>query len=139
MCQTRQVVWSFYNPLFPPLSQTQFLQFESGDYLKQFKKMTLKQCLFKKNKKLKTVFCCPLYFLENWVPCQYRKSSSHRLIRTYLTKRIQHLGISLVVQWLRVCASITRGVGSNPVQENKILCSAWQGQITKIQTNMVPM
>ena len=39
--------------------------------------------------------------------------------RISLVKR-HHLGISLVVQWLRLCASNAWDLGSNPGQETKI-------------------
>ena len=35
---------------------------------------------------------------------------------------------SLVVQWLRLCASIARGTGSIPGQGTKIPYAAWCGQ-----------
>ena len=46
--------------------------------------------------------------------------------RSYLT-----LSTSLVVQWLRLCASAARAVGSIPGRGTKIPHAAWHGQKNK--------
>ena len=38
------------------------------------------------------------------------------------------MGLSLVVQWLRLCASTAGGTGSIPGQGTKILHAEWHGQ-----------
>ena len=44
-------------------------------------------------------------------------------------------GTSLVVQWLRLCASIAAGEGSIPGRGTKILRAEWRGQKNKSGPN----
>ena len=48
----------------------------------------------------------------------------HTVVYDPALKRKEILGTSLVVQWLRICASTVGGAGSIPGPENKILHAA---------------
>ena len=53
-------------------------------------------------------------------------SEYHLLCRTYI--KLQSGGISLVVQWLRLCGSTAGGTGSIPGQGTKIPPATWCSQ-----------
>ena len=54
---------------------------------------------------------------------------------TYKKKKVV-IGTSMVIQWLRLCASTAGGVGSIPGQGPEILLAMWRENKTKQQGNL---
>ena len=52
--------------------------------------------------------------------------------RSKCPSKVEWIGTSLAVQWLRLCASNARGTGSIPGWGTKIPHAAWHGQKIKI-------